>query len=352
MVSIKVLVIDDSAFYRQSIAEMLKTDSRFEVVGTVGNGSDAIQILNRVQPDVITLDLEMAHMDGFTLLRWLLVNNPIPVVVISSKSEAHNILKALELGAVDFLVKPTHRASLEILKLQVELTSKIETAAGVSRERLIGLYSEARKQDGKKEVLSEGRPTENGIHLVAIGSSTGGPPAVQSIIKKLPKDFPAAVVVSQHMPPDFTKYFAERLDKNADVPVKEARAGDILEAGKVYIAPGAKHMLFRNQKFGIEILLKARVESDKYSPSIDQMMTSAAEAYGPGVLGVILTGMGDDGTYGMKAIKDRGGTTFVESEETSVVFGMPRETINMGVVDKIIPLHKIPDELLHRCYGS
>ena len=214
MTPIKVLIIDDSAFYRRSISEILDKDLRFDVMKAVGNGSEAIKSMTWEKPDVITLDLEMPVMDGFTFLRWVMSNRPTPVVVISSRSEGPNILKSLELGAVDFIVKPSDRASLDILKQRSEILSKLGNAAAISGEKL-------KIQSGKIDVIKEKISDENSGErkkrggrgpekVVAVGASTGGPPAIQSLIFKLPKDFPAAVVISQHMPPGFTLYFAER----------------------------------------------------------------------------------------------------------------------------------------------
>ena len=349
MTPVKVLIIDDSAFYRRSIAEILKKDLRFVVMKTVGNGSEAIQFMAKERPDVITLDLEMPVMDGFTFLRWVMSNRPIPVVVISSRSEGPNILKSLELGAVDFIVKPSDRASMDILNQRSEIVTKLANAAAISGEKLkIQSVKSYGKTSGETHVDRKSQGS-GPVKVVAIGASTGGPPAIQSIIFKLSKGFPAAVVVAQHMPPGFTLYFAERLDKSSNLPVKEAEAGDLVEAGKVYIAPGGKHLFFHPFSTGVEIRLKPSVASDKYSPSVDLMMTSAAKIFGKDVMGVILTGMGSDGKEGMKMIKNCGGITLAESKETSIVFGMPNEVIKSGVVEKVLPIHKMADEVLRRC---
>ncbi|MBI3610091.1 MAG: chemotaxis response regulator protein-glutamate methylesterase [Nitrospirae bacterium] len=347
---IKVLIIDDSAFYRQTIAGFLKAVPRFEVIGTVPNGSEAIRFISRSKPDVITLDLEMPTMDGFTFLRWLMANEPIPVVVISSRSESSNVFKALEMGAADFLGKPTQQASLEIMDLRAELVSKVETAASIPPEKLRLKYQSRVQDEAAVTAAPRSRPRLDAVQLVAIGASTGGPPAIQSILTQLPKDFPAAVLVVQHMPPGFTQYFAERLNKSAKLPVKEGEVGDLLETGKVYIAPGGHHMMIRSAENKVRIDLKPKVDADKYTPSVDRLMTSAAELYKEKVLGILLTGMGSDGKMGMKAIKEKGGATIAEAEETSVVFGMPKEAISIGAVDQILPLHQIPREVIRKCY--
>jgi two-component system chemotaxis response regulator CheB len=294
------------------------------------------------------LDLEMPTMDGFTFLRWMMTNMPIPVVVISSRSESNNVFKALEWGAVDFLGNPTHRASLEIMNLRAELVSKVETAATVSSDKLRAKHKTAAMEATVPAMPAGGRDTGR-VQVVAIGASTGGPPAIQSIITKLPKDFPAAVIVAQHMPPGFTLYFAERLAKFSLLPVKEAAPSDRLEPGKVYISPGGSHMELHSTPSGVQIALKSRSDTDKYAPSVDQMMTAAAEIYGDKVLGVLLTGMGSDGKLGMKRIKESGGATIAEAEETCVVFGMPKEAIRLGVIDKVLPLDQIPIEIARQC---
>ncbi|MBI3597482.1 MAG: chemotaxis response regulator protein-glutamate methylesterase [Nitrospirae bacterium] len=345
---IKVLIVDDSAFYRQTILGILKTSPRLDVIGAVPNGSEAIRFVSRSKPDVITLDLEMPTMDGFTFLRWLMTNMPLPVVVISSRSESNNVFKALEWGAVDFIAKPTQRASLEIMNLRAELVSKVETAATISSDKLRLKHKTASIEAAVPVVPAGGRDTGS-VRVVAIGASTGGPPAVQSIITKLPKDFPAAVIVAQHMPPGFTLYFAERLGKFALLPVKEAASSDRLEPGRVYISPGGYHMQLHSTPNGVQIGLKSRTDSDKYAPSVDQMMISAAEIYGDKVLGILLTGMGSDGKLGMRTIKEKGGATIAEAEETCVVFGMPKEAIGVGVVDKVLPLNQIPIEVVRQC---
>ncbi|HEY4485453.1 MAG TPA: chemotaxis response regulator protein-glutamate methylesterase [Nitrospiria bacterium] len=355
MAKIKILVVDDSAFFRQSIAEILRTHSKFDVIGTAPNGSEAIRFISKTLPDVITLDLEMPTMDGFTFLRWLMAAHSIPVVVISSHSEGQDVLKALELGAFDFAVKPSDRASMDFMKLKAELIAKVETAAAIPSGQYHAKHAARLRAGVAAQPLLTGPPASFPVpppdapKVVAIGASTGGPPAVQTIITQLPKYFPAAVVVAQHMPPGFTLHFAERLNKASSVPVREATAGARLEPGSVYISPGGHHMLFRKVTNGAEIVLKPRIESDKHSPSVDQMMVSISDLYGSQVLGVILTGMGSDGKIGIRTIKNKGGTTIAESEETCVVFGMPKEAIETGSVDAILPLDKIPGEILRRC---
>lgn len=346
----KVLVVDDSAFYRQTITGILKDDSRFDVIGTAANGSEAIQFLSHEVPDVITLDLEMPQMDGFTFLRWIVANKPLPVVVISSLSESNNILKALELGAVEFVGKPTQKASLEFLRIKPEILDKVWIASTVSSAKIESIlkaktFSRNSRRDKAFVPLGE----MGKIKLLAIGASTGGPPAIQSIIHCLPENFPVPVVISQHMPRGFTHYFAERLNNVSKVKVKEGEEGDSLAPGTVIIAPGGCHMLLKSASGSNKVTLNPKLEADKYSPSIDQMLFSAVQCYGKGVLAVILTGMGSDGKLGVQAVKENGGLTIAESEESCVVYGMPKEVVDIGAAEKILPLEKIPGEIIRMC---
>jgi two-component system chemotaxis response regulator CheB len=346
---IRVLIVDDSAFYRQTLSTMLSSVSQIEIVGTARDGADAIMMMTKHHPDVITLDLEMPKVDGFVFLRWLMKNSPVPVVVVSSQSDQASVFKALELGAVDFIAKPTQQASWQILEIREELISKITAVSFVPIERLVARASLQKQSIGKpmppaqkdvKKILD--------IQLVAIGASTGGPTAVQAITAQLPEDFPVPVTVSQHMPPGFTQYFAERLNKLSQVTVLEAHHGDLLKQGQVYICPGGYHMTFLKSREDIRIQLNPKQEADRYVPSVDQMFLSASEVYPGHVLGIILTGMGNDGRLGMRRIKEGGGQTIAESEETAVVFGMPKEAIAEGVVDKVLPLPQICQEVVRR----
>lgn len=346
---IRVVVVDDSAFYRRTIAEILNLSKDIEVVRTAYNGLDAIKVVSDSPPDVITLDLEMPEMDGFTFLRWLMNNRPMPVVVISSRSEASSVFKALELGAVDFIEKPSRGASLDIVKLSHELISKVKTAAAIPREKL---HIQPKRSTVPSVAAVPSYYERDLFKLVAVGASTGGPTAIQEIIKGLPGNLPAAIVISQHMPPVFTRYFAERLNRFGILPVKEAVDGERVEVGRVYISPGGSHLILRNDRKDKETIKASLLqvkEEDKYSPSVDLLMSSAAEVSGINTIGVLLTGMGSDGKRGIKKIKELGGRTIAESESTAIVFGMPKEAILEGVIDKILPLNEIAGEIIERC---
>jgi two-component system chemotaxis response regulator CheB len=341
---IKLLIVDDSPLFRQMINVVIQKYSHLEVVGLVENGEKAMRLVVEKKPDLILLDLEMPHIDGFTFLRWLMAYYPTPVLVISARSDGYTVFRALELGACDFYGKPATNGTL--LEQPEDLISKIETLSKIPKESLSKKYSKLTRSKKRLEVsLQPPKQTERLSRLLAIGASTGGPPALVEIISNLPEDLSVPVVISQHMPPGFTKSFAERLNKLSRLRVSEVGGGEPLEAGRVYIAPGGYHLLFEKMGSRIYTCLKTKGDSDRYIPSIDLMMTSAAEFFKEGLFAVVLTGMGDDGKIGLTKVKEKGGITLAESEETAVVFGMPREAIEAGVVDQILPLHKIAAEI-------
>jgi two-component system chemotaxis response regulator CheB len=342
--TIQLLIVDDSPIFRQMINIILQKYPHLDVAGLVENGEKAMRLVVEKKPDVILLDLEMPHIDGFTFLRWLMAYYPTPVLVISARTDGYTVFRALELGACDFYGKPATNGTL--LERPEDLISKIEILSKVSKESLSKKYSKLTRSKKKLEVsLQPPKQKESLSRLLAIGASTGGPPALVEIISNFPEDLPVPVVISQHMPPGFTKSFAERLNKLSRLRVSEVGGGEPLEAGRVYIAPGGHHLLFEKVGSRICTCLKVKGESDRYAPSVDLMMASAAEFFKEGVFGVVLTGMGDDGKIGLTRVKEKGGITLAESEETAVVFGMPREAIEAGVVDQILPLHKIAAEI-------
>jgi len=348
---IKALVVDDSAYNRVVITKMLSADGEIDVVGSATDGVDAIAKTLRLQPDVIVLDLEMPNMDGFTFLRWLMKERPTPVIVLSSRSDSRSVFRALELGAVEFLAKPESRISRSIETIAEDLLFKVhgvlnlEMSKVTSTVALLSLEQAAPVARKEDEVRREQGPLE----VVAIASSTGGPPALQAILGGLPGDLSAAIVIAQHMPPEFTRSFAERLNKLSSLMVREAADGDRVEPGTVLIAPGGRHLLIRRDRAGLAADLIPRSPSDTYVPSADRMMVSVAEACGPAALGVVLTGMGKDGAEGVIAIKKQRGQCLAESEESAVIFGMPQEAIRTGAVDKVLPLSRMAAEIVLRC---
>jgi two-component system chemotaxis response regulator CheB len=350
MSKIRVLIVDDSAYSRQAIRKMLETDQGIEVVGISSDGVDAMTKTLKFKPDLITLDLEMPGMDGFSFLRWLMKKKPIPVIIISSYSDSKTVFKALELGAADFVSKPPKITSIEfqnmekdLLRMEKDLLRKVKGIKDLRMDRLsknLELFEERKTQ----KISSE--KSEHGIEAIAIGASTGGPAALKIILTRLPSDFPAGIVISQHMPKGFTASFADRLNTISKVRVKEATDGDEVEKGKVLICPGGSHMLFRKRGRKTVTTIKEPKNTDKYVPSVDMMMSSVAEVFGNRTMGVVLTGMGSDGMEGMLEIKKRGGYTIAESEDTAVVFGMPSEVINAGAARRVLPISEIPVEII------
>jgi len=348
---IRILVVDDSAYNREVITNMLSESPDIQIIGTAADGEEAIERVVRLKPDFITLDLEMPRMDGFTFLRWLMRSVPTPVIVISSKSDDKSVIRALEFGAVDFLAKPIGRGA-RIEDLQKDLVTKVRSFAGTEMKKVtstVDIIEEAAKEGPKDTDTRLAKPGRARFDLVAIGASTGGPPAIQAIITRLPGNFPAAVTVSQHMPPKFTRFFAERLDKLSALTVKEAEPGDIAKPGTVLIAPGGFHMSFERGKGGLKVVLEEAKVRDRYAPSVDVMMRSAAINDGRRVMGILLTGMGNDGSEGMGLIKGMGGVTLAESQETAVIFGMPRAAVKAGCVDKVLPLSEMAPAILKYC---
>jgi len=341
----KVLIVDDSAYTRQTLKKIIEEDASFEVVGIAGDGLDAMAKTLRLLPDIITLDFEMPEMDGFSFLRWLMRERPTPVIMVSSHADSKTVFKALELGAVDFIAKPTRRASVELQTIEKDLIRKIK---GIKKIRLDILSRNLELLDREEELLEpkQEQTGRNGVELVAIGSSTGGPAALQIVLTRIPSKFKAAIVISQHMPKGFTGPLAERLNRMSQLRIKEAENGDIIETGVVYICPGGVHLGLRKRGSKKQIVLTEGSFTDKYIPSVDSMMSSAADVYGASSMGVILTGMGNDGKKGMLEIKKQGGYTIAESEETAVVFGMPAEAIKNGAVKTILPLSEISAEII------
>ena len=344
---IKVLVVDDSHTNRELISEILEGSPYITVVGTAADGEEAIQKVVRLKPDLITLDLEMPRMDGFTFLRWLMRSFPVPVLVISSRDDDKSVIRALEFGAVDFLPKPINPEAME--DLGRELIEKVKLYATLEVSKLkssVAILDQALREKPEIPTRFKALPAGLPYDIVAIGSSTGGPPALQTILTKLPKDFSAPVVICQHMPQSFTKFFAERLDKLVPMEVKEAENGDLLKPGRVLIAPGGRHMSIVKAGDSARVAIHDALKADKYIPSVDIMMESVASLYGMRAMGIILTGMGNDGRSGMGSIKKAGGLTLAESQETAVIYGMPREAIEAGHVDLIVPLGRIASEII------
>jgi two-component system chemotaxis response regulator CheB len=339
---LKVLVIDDSAYHRRTISRIVAAAGGFEVVGTAGDGEEAIRKVVTLAPDLVTLDLEMPRMDGYTFLRWLMRTHPLPALVVSSRESNKSVFRALDLGAADFVLKPVSYASERLGQVEDTLVAKLREIAAARPDRLAKRAEQLAARPEPAPAPRRPAAVAGRYRCVAIGASTGGPPALQQVLAALPADFPAAVVVVQHMPEGFTRLFADRLDRLVPLRVREARGGEQLAPGQVLLAPGGKNLLLERES-GARIVARVEppVAADRYVPSIDRLLVSAARACAGSVLAVILTGMGDDGAAGVGAVRAAGGLAVAEAEETCVVYGMPREAARTGAVGRVLPLPEI-----------
>ena len=339
---IRVLIVDDSAFARLAIARELKSAGGIEVVDYARSGVEALEKIKQLKPDVITLDVEMPQMDGLETLRRIMLECPTPAVMLSSLtgSGTEATLKALEFGAVDFFLKNTlanpigNEGAADTLKNKIVMASKVKV---VKQLPIIETFARLEKPQ-KKEISL--KPAEL---IVMIGSSTGGPKALYQVVPNLPADIPAAVLIVQHMPPGFTNSLATRLNQISNIGVKEAAAGDVIYEGMAYVAPGGYHMLVDNN--GVIVLTQTATVCG-VRPSVNVTMESIVEHYGNLVLGVVLTGMGTDGTIGAQHIKRAGGKVLVQDESTCVVYGMPKSIVDSGYADAILPITKITDGIV------
>ena len=346
MSTISVLVVDDSAYNRVTISRLLESNSNIRVVATAVNGEDAIKQLLRHNPDVVTLDLEMPVMDGFAFLRWTMANHPTPVIAVSSKASDRSVFKALELGALDFIPKPGGRVSPRLPEIESDLVRKVLQIVDVRMENLRRRVQEEEVRTAA--VTGTAQEASGRVALVAIGTSTGGPPALQYLFESLP-DLPVPFVVAQHMPPNFTRLFAERINKLTTYFVKEADDGEILKGKTVYIAPGGQQTEVHRVGDDLHLRIFASEPSELHAPSVDRLFESASEACGDRLLAIVLTGMGDDGARAIRKVRDRGGRTLAESSETAIIFGMPGEAIKTGCVEEVLPLRDIPRAVARLC---
>jgi len=348
---IRVLVIDDSAYSRRTIIRLLEEIPGVEVAGYAVNGEDGLRKAMDLRPNLITMDLEMPGMDGFTLLRIIMTACPAPVIVVSSHNEDGRVFKALELGAVDFVAKPRRAVSEELLGIRDELQQKVGTVLNLNLDGLRNRTKTVIQTENLpvRKVAKLPRGGRNKYEVVAIGASTGGPPALQKILSSMPGELPFAVLISQHMPSGFTRTFAERLNRMLPFEVKEAVDGDFVRPNQVLVAPGGMNMVTVQERDQAVIRIKAPSIDEKYTPSVNAMLNSVARVYGNKALAVIMTGMGNDGSMGVCKIKEAGGAVLAEAEESSVVFGMPREAIATGVVDKIVHLDQMTSNILEFC---
>ena len=353
MTKVKVLVIDDSAFNRRTIVKMLASLPDVEVVGYACDGEEGLRKVLDLKPDLITLDLEMPRMDGFTLLRIVMQKQPTPVIIVSSRSDDENVFKALELGAVEFVRKPSANISPALLDIHEEFINKVREVTAVNLKNVLTRAEEKARANIKAIQLTRNKisPMHGGPNfpMVVMGSSTGGPPALHQIFSLIRENVPVAFAVAQHMPPGFTKAFAERLNRFSALNIHEATDGDLVEPGHVLIAPGGKNLEFTVHGSDVFAKVSNPLQHQRYLPSVDSLFNSSALVFGNRLLGVVLTGMGNDGSEGVRSIKRSGGMVIAESEETCVVYGMPKVAIASGQVDHVVPLPEICAEILHHC---
>jgi two-component system, chemotaxis family, protein-glutamate methylesterase/glutaminase len=337
---IRLLVVDDSSFTRRSLMRMFEDSAEIVVVGVACDGEMALAKVSELRPDVVTLDVCMPVMDGLTALERIMAEQPTPVIMLSCRTGrgGEDTMRALELGAVDFVDKGSAGGPMEICTLTRELTEKITVAAAVG-ERV-------RRWSPSPGAPHVTEPLREGTELVLVGTSTGGPAALAAVLGGLPETFRRPILVVQHMPPGFTAPLADRLDKTCAIRVKEAEDGELLQEGCAYIAPAGSNLRVKRCLEGLLVRLDRDPGNGPHRPSVDTLFHSAAEACGKGCLAFVLTGMGNDGTDGALAIKKTGGRVFVESEETAVVYGMPKMVAEAMAVDGVLPLFEVSRAML------
>lgn len=341
---VRVLVVDDSALMRKLIPQIIERDSSIHVVGTAMDGEFALKKIEELRPHVITLDLEMPRMDGMETLRAIMRQSRLPVIVVSAHTTqgASATFKALALGAFDFVAKPHDALAANMDAIATELINKIKVASQTRMPKSQPEIPARRvKKSGQKRM-----PTRR---VVAVGVSTGGPNALQYVLSQLPADFPAAIVIVQHMPEGFTELFARRLDECCAIDVKEAASGDLLLAGRALICPGNRHMRVKRMPLGDIVVLSEEPKVNGHRPSVDVLYRSVAQEFGRDAVGLIMTGMGEDGADALKEIRKQGGITIAQDEESCVVYGMPRAAIDRGSVMRVVPLDALANTLMAQC---
>ncbi len=340
---VKVLVVDDSALMRKLIPQLIEREGSIQVVGTALDGAFALEKIPELKPEVVTLDLDMPRMDGMETLRKIMRLHPLPVIVVSAHSTdgAMATFKALSFGALDFVTKP-HDPTSHMDQIAVELINKIKAAAKSQIVRLPEPQSKPRKA---RSTNKGGAPAK----VIAIGISTGGPQALQYVLSQLPADYPGTILIVQHMPEGFTEMFARRLDETCAIEVKEAKSGDLLLPGRVLICPGNKHMKVKRMPLGDVVVLTDGEKVNGHRPSADVLLHSVGTEFGDRALGVLMTGMGEDGAEGLGTIKRCGGLTIAQSEESCVVYGMPRAAVERGYATRVVSLDAMANTLQAQC---
>jgi len=342
---IRTLIVDDSAFVRKVVREMLSQNPYIEVVGSARNGEDALQMVESLNPDVVTCDLIMPELDGVGFVRQQMARKPVPILILTASPEdGERVLEALEAGAVDFIQKPTALASDNLFQMREELIEKVKMAANASSHILVPVKLEARPVAAPPVPRIAGK-----VDIVVLGISTGGPQALRYLIPQFPADFPVPLVMVLHMPVGYTAVFAEKLAELSQLRVKEAGEGSVVQAGEALLAPAGRHLSFKRLAKGqVVVHLSVNPVDKPHRPSVDVLFQSAAEIYGGRVLGVVMTGMGDDGKQGAAWIKAQGGMVLTESEESCIIYGMPRSVVESGLSDAAVSLTSMAHEINKR----
>jgi two-component system chemotaxis response regulator CheB len=341
---VRVVVVDDSAYVRKVVKEMLSRSPFLEVVGVARDGDEALEMVERLNPDVVTCDLIMPGTDGVDFIRKQMAIRPVPIIVVSVAADSsERVLSALDAGAIDFVQKPTALATEKVFEIAEDLVAKVKAAAGAPLGRL------------RQPALAAAAPApiaasfKNRYDLLVIGVSTGGPQGLKRVIPRLPADFPVPVAIVLHMPIGYTEAYARRLDETSALTVIEAHDADVVRPGVVFVAPAGRHLTFVRDSSGV---VRTRLDVSPldtlHRPSVDVLFQSAAEVYGDRVLGLVMTGMGDDGRQGAAWIKARGGSVLTEAEETCVVYGMPRSVVEAGLSDASVPLDRLSYAIVER----
>lgn len=340
---VRVLVVDDSAYVRKVVKQMLLRSPFIEVVGTARDGTEALEQVAELEPDVVTCDLNMPQMDGIEFVRAQMARRPVPIIIISVASHAGEaVLAALDAGAIDFVQKPTALATDKLLDIADELIEKVKAAAQAP-------LRQGRTVPAVLPPLPVVPRDKRRVEIVLIGTSTGGPQALKVVIPRLPANFPVPIAMVLHMPIGYTETYAEKLNEMSALTVIEAKGDEEVVAGLVFLAPAGRHLTFRRDADGIvRTALELRPLDTPHRPAVDVLFRSAAAAYGPAVLGVILTGMGADGREGAAWIKANGGQIVTEAEETCVVYGMPRSVVEAGLSDEVIAIDRVAEVIMER----
>jgi two-component system, chemotaxis family, protein-glutamate methylesterase/glutaminase len=348
MDKVKVLVVDDSFLMRRIISDIVNSDPHLEVVGRAKDGREALEKVAALNPDVVTLDINLPEKNGIDVLKEIMKTRPTRVIMLSAytRAGASATIRALELGAVDFIAKPSGEISLGLEKLRSEIIEKIKLAANFDLDKYLSVFT----ADGIRPAVEE--KIAGVKRLVIIGASTGGPKAILTIMKSIPVDIKAAFLIVQHMPKGFTLSFAERIAWETGIRAKEAEEGDAVESGRVFVAPAGSHLIFVRENGQVKVKLTQDPLVNFVRPSIDVSMISAVSIFGRDILGVILTGMGKDGLEGSRKIKEAGGKVYIQDEESSVVWGMPGSVSKAGLTDGIVPLSQIAEVIVKNIRGQ